>query len=177
MNILGIDLGSIKTGVTYITGDISAPVFKSRLITASDKLPIDERFLEILRTVTVTIDAQSPELVVCEYPFNIMGNAKILVEMFGVIHYHCLMFGFPFLPLPQTKIKKYATGKGTAEKSDIRMQVYKEFGLDLAEDEADSFFIAHFGMSYVYGTDKQYRQESVDALKAPKKKKGKKKSA
>jgi Holliday junction resolvasome RuvABC endonuclease subunit len=176
MNIIGIDLGSVKTGITYITGDLLSPKFETRLIKISDKEILDTRFTEILKTVTFTINARAPELVVCEYPFNIKGNAKILVEMFGVIHFHCLYYGYLFLPLPQTKIKKYATGKGDAEKSDIRMQVYKEFNLDLSEDEADSFFIAHFGMSYLYGTENKLRQKSVDDLKAPKKKKRKKKN-
>lgn len=174
MNILGIDLGTVKTGVTHITGEKENPIYDVSLITMPEKTPIDERFLSILKAIRVKINITSPELVVCEYPFNIKGNARVLVELFGVVRFICLVSGFPFLELAQTKIKKYATGKGSAEKSDIRMQAYKEFALDLTEDEADSFFIAHFGMTYLYGTEKQFRQESVDALKAPKKKKGKK---
>lgn len=187
MNILGIDLGTNKAAVTHITGDISSPKFEPILILPKDiKAGVEDRFLSICSTLIGRLHIISdagmlpPELVVVEYPFNIMGNARILVEMFGVVHHYCLTAGYPFLKLEQTRIKKYVTGSGKAEKSDMRMQVFKEYNLDLGEDQADSFWIAHMGMSYLYGTDKKYRQESVDAIKdkqekaATKGKKGKK---
>lgn len=187
MNILGIDLGTNKAAVTHITGDFSAPKFEPILILPQDaKAGVEDRFLSICSNVIGRLHTISdfgnkkPDLVVVEYPFNIMGNARILVEMFGVIHHYCLSAGYPFMKLEQTRIKKYVTGSGKAEKSDMRMQVFKEYNLDLGEDQADSFWIAHMGMSYLHGTDKKFRQESIDAIKekaeknATKGKKGKK---
>jgi Holliday junction resolvasome RuvABC endonuclease subunit len=170
MVILGIDLGTVITGITTITGEKESPQFKVEVIKSAHKR-VEERLLEIIPKIEELIEqAGSPiDLIVCEYPFNIKGNARILVEMYGIIHYYCLSAGYPFLLLPQTKIKKYVTGSGKAEKSDMRMQVYKEFGLDLSEDAADSFWIAHMGMTYMFGTDKKFRQESIDALKNKKK--------
>jgi len=174
MNIIGIDLGSQKAAYTSISGDISDPKFQTKLITATNaKDSVEQRFSVILTSLKASIEYYNPELVICEYPFNIQGHARILVEMFGVIRYHCLINDIPFVVLPQTKIKKYITGSGKAEKSDIRMQVYKEFNLDLSEDEADSFWIAHMGMTYLYGTDKQFRQTSIDDMRKPKTKKSK----
>lgn len=172
MNILGIDLGSQKAAYTLIKGDIKSPVFKTQMVYPNNaKDPMESRFDTILTVLKVAIEDYSPELVICEYPFNIQGNARILVEMFGVIRYHCLQAEIPFVVLPQTKIKKYVTGSGKAEKSDMRMQVFKEYNLDLSEDEADSFWIAHMGMTYLYGSNKKFRQDSVDAMKTTKKKK------
>lgn len=174
MNIIGIDLGSQKAAYTIITGDVSAPAFDTHLVVPTNpKDAMEVRFETILDVLGDVIDKISPELVICEYPFNIQGNARILVEMFGVVRYHCLRDSIPFVVLPQTKIKKYVTGSGKAEKSDMRMQVFKEYNLDLSEDEADSFWIAHMGMTFLYGSDKKFRQESIDAMKVIKK--GKKK--
>lgn len=175
MNILGIDLGSNKTAYTHITGGILTPQFDAELLNIEKETDSKKRFVTALSWLRDGITIHQPELVVVEYPFNIKGNASILIEMFGVIRYFCLSKDIAFMGLPQTKIKKYATGNGHAEKSDIRMQLYKEFGLDFSEDMADSFFIAHFGMTYLYGTDKKFRQESVDGYKASLVKESKKK--
>ena len=114
------------------------------------------------------------ELVVCEYPFSIQGNAKVLVEMFGAIRYFCLCNDVPFLALSQSRIKKYATGVGKdVEKSAMVMRAYKEYGLELNDDSSDAFWIAHVGMTYLHGSPVKFRQDSVDDIK---KKAGQKKS-
>lgn len=180
MNIIGIDPGTIKTGITHITGSTAKPKYVSEIIgydCEQDKLPkIDERLLLIVPDILKRLDAAKPELVIYEYPFNIKGHARVNVELIGAIRWHCLNKGYKYIPLAQTRIKKYATGKGNCEKSDLRMQVYKEFGYDLSEDRADSFFIAHFGMGYLYPQviDKQHRIDSIEAVKNGKPKKKKK---
>lgn len=178
MNIIGIDPGTIKTGISIITGTVKEPKFKTEIIgydCESTMLPkIDQRLLYVGNGIQSVIRDQRPELVICEYPFGITGNAKVVIELFGIIRYFCLVDGYPFIPLQQARIKKYVTGSGRAEKSDMRLQAYKEYGLDLSEDKADAFWIAHMGMTYLYGSKKKGRQESIDAMKAGRKKKTKK---
>jgi hypothetical protein len=44
-------------------------------------------------------------------------------------------------------LKKYITGKGNATKSDMRVAIFKRFGLDLADDnEADAFALRALGL-------------------------------
>ena len=70
-------------------------------------------------------------------------SAKVLVEMFGALRYHCLSNDVDFLALSQSRIKKYATGVGKdVEKSAMVMRAFKEYGLDLSDDEADAFWAA-----------------------------------
>jgi Holliday junction resolvasome RuvABC endonuclease subunit len=180
VNILGIDPGTTKTGITHITGTVKKPKFESELIgyeCAPENVPVvNVRLLHIGSMIIEMLDRIAPDFVVIEYPFNIKGNARVIAELIGVIRFHCLRMCYPYLFLPQTRVKKYATGKGNCEKSDIRMQAYKELGLDLSEDKADSLFIAHFGMGYMYPEtiSHKHRLESIEAVKNGKLKKVKK---
>lgn len=181
MNIIGCDPGTIKTGITHITGTTKKPQFKTELIGYDcdpSVLPkFEERLVYIVDKITKLIDAANPELVIIEYPFGISGNARKLIELFGIIRYHCILKKYNFIALESTRIKKYATGKGRCEKSDMRLQAYKELKIDAGEDVADSVWIGHFGMGFLYPETLklQFRIDSMERMKAPKKKKAKKK--
>jgi Holliday junction resolvasome RuvABC endonuclease subunit len=180
MNICGIDPGTTKTGITHISGTPKKPKFKTELIgydcDASELPKVGDRLLYIVPEICKRINETKPELVIMEYPFGISGNGKIVLELFGIIRYHCLVNKIKFVPLQAAKLKKYATGRGRCEKSDMRMQAYKELGIDAGEDVCDSVFVSHFGMSLLYPEtiNKQWRQESVDAFNGIKKVKKKK---
>lgn len=166
MNIIGIDLGSVKMGVCHIYGKFAAPKFTCKLFVSDKNETTDEKFLTMVQLAIDYIEMHWPELVVCEYPFAIQGHAKVLVEMFGAIRFYCASRGIPFLPLSQTKIKKYATGSGKdVEKSALVMRAYKEYDLELSDDQADAFWIAHVGMTYLFGSPIKFRQDSVDDIK------------
>ena len=165
MLIIGIDPSITKLGITLITGPIEQPEFKcQRIIHPDKKASSDERYEYMITNVIRFIRATTPELVTVEYPFKIQGHAKVLVEVFGAIRYHCLRTQIPFLAISQSHIKKFATSSGNAEKSDMRMRAYKEFSLDLNEDEADSFWIALMGHVYLYGSKVKFRQDSIDDM-------------
>jgi Holliday junction resolvasome RuvABC endonuclease subunit len=166
MIIIGVDLGTAKMGICIIKGIAKNPKFDCRLFLTQKKETIDFKFLSMIKNVTTLINKEKPDLIVCEYPFAIKGHAKILVEMFGVVRYHCLINKIPFLPLSQPRIKKYAIGRGKdVEKSAMVMRAYKEYSLELSEDEADAFWIAHVGMTYLYGSSVSFRQESINDIK------------
>lgn len=167
MNIIGIDLGTRKAAATRITGTFKSLKFDRRLYLQLDKKKsINDRFFDIITYIwSYILSKETPELVVVEYPFGIQGNANILKEMVGVFKWLCRTKKIPFLSISQSRIKKYATGSGKAEKSDMRMQLYKEFNLDWTEDETDSFWIAHMGLTYTYGSKVKFRQASIDAMR------------
>lgn len=170
IKIIGIDLGTVKSAVThmecdsYLKGDLKF-VSHSVLIT-TDVKERDQRIVTLIKKIWRSVREYDPDLIVVEYPFGIMGNGKIVLEMFGMLRYLITEYqmhgsSMKFLELSQTRIKKYVIGSGKAEKSDMRMQVMKEYGLDLSEDCADSFWIAHMGMSYILPPEKAYRKESI----------------
>lgn len=168
VDIIGIDPGTNKCAITKIDGTLTSPNFTSFLfdLTMEKKFKkdIDLRFMTMLNNVLIHIN-NDIDLVCCEKPFGVVGNASILLEFFGAIHYFCLKRGIQFLSVPQTRLKKYATNNGRAEKSDMRLKLYKEFNLELSEDETDSFWIAHMGMTFLYGSSVKYREESVKKLR------------
>jgi crossover junction endodeoxyribonuclease RuvC len=46
-----------------------------------------------------------------------------------------------------TALKKYITGKGNAPKGDMRMEIFKRFGVDIRDDnEADAFALRALGL-------------------------------
>jgi Holliday junction resolvasome RuvABC endonuclease subunit len=172
MVIVGIDPGTAKMGICTITGSPQKPKFDCGMFATEKKSSIDIKFCHMIDRAFGVLKEVEPELVVCEYPFSIQGHAKVLVEMFGAIRYYCLKTHTPFLPLPQTRIKKYATGVGKdVEKSAMVMRAYKEYGLELSDDQSDAFWIAHIGMTYLYGSNVKHRQESVNDIKKKEKQK------
>ena len=118
---------------------------------------IDDRLLYILPVLIERIEKIKPELVIYEYPFNVKGNGRVLLEFIGVFRYHCIKNGIPYLPLQQQRIKKYATGKGNATK-EMMVEVFKkETGVDLKDliqpkrklggpttDITDSYFLCKY---------------------------------
>jgi Holliday junction resolvasome RuvABC endonuclease subunit len=166
-NIIGIDLGLAKMGIVELNvyDDKIHDVHKSLHTSKKGTMSDTGRLSYMCLMATQTIQRRGPEIVVCEYPFNVRGNGRVLVEMFGNIRLCSFRWGTPFIPVAQTTLKKYATGSGKAEKSDMRLQLYKEFGLDYSEDEADAYWLAHLGYSICYGSDKKYRKETAEALK------------
>ncbi len=184
MNIIGIDPGTIRSGITHITGTVKKPKFETEMIgydCEPNVLPkFEERLKYIFEKVTSKIDTVKPELVIIEYPYGISGNARKLIELFGLIRFHCILKNYKFIAMESTRLKVYATGRGRCEKVDIIIQAYMEFGMMLQEDAAESLFVALFGVGYLYpeSIEKQFRIDSMKRMKTPKtkaKKKAKKK--
>jgi Holliday junction resolvasome RuvABC endonuclease subunit len=81
--------------------------------------------------------------------------------MFGVVKWMCFEYKLPFLSVEQSRLKKYATGNGKAEKSDMVLRAYTEFSLSLSSDECDAFWIAHLGLTSLTMDGLAFRVTSV----------------
>lgn len=165
MKIFGIDPSTTSIGFCTVSGTPAKPKFYVSKKVVDKKAGADDKFKQTTNQAIAYIVGEKPELVVCEYPFAVHGHGKVLVEQFGAIRYHCLINGVLFLPLSQSRIKKYATGEGGAEKSALVLRAFKEYGLELSDDEADAFWIAHVGLSFLHGSPVKHRQASVDDIK------------
>ncbi len=72
------------------------------------------------------------------------------------------------LKVPVTMVKKYATNKGTAKKNEVMLGIYKQWGVEFADDNmADSYVIARI-CSALAGKEKplSYQKTVVELLKA-----------
>jgi Holliday junction resolvasome RuvABC endonuclease subunit len=70
------------------------------------------------------------------------------------------------LQIPPMTLKKYATGKGTAKKQEMLMQMYKRWGVEFNDDNAaDSYALARLASGSVTGA---IEAQVVEQIKDPK---------
>lgn len=68
-----------------------------------------------------------------------------------------------------TALKKYATGKGTAQKSDMKLAVYKKWHVEFqSHDLADAYTVARVAHGYTEGTTLAYEKAVIDTMRSPK---------
>jgi Holliday junction resolvasome RuvABC endonuclease subunit len=175
-NILGIDLGLAKMGIVSlrIHDDEIAEAIPTLFETDKKKFKTDQlRWMALCEMAEKKILDTEPDIVVCEFPFGTQGKGKINAETSAVLQRFCFKNHYPFVPVSQASLKKYATGSGRAEKSDMRLWLYEEVGRppmkdfvrEWGEDVSDAYWAAHLGFSIRYGSEKSYRKELAEALK------------
>lgn len=82
------------------------------------------------------------------YSMGSKTRAHMAGELGAAVRMGCFLGGQLFtakypLVIPPTQLKKYATGKGNASKSEILLGVYKHFGVEFTDDNmADSYALA-----------------------------------
>lgn len=70
------------------------------------------------------------------------------------------------LQIPPMTLKKYATGKGTAKKQEMLMQIYKRWGIEFNDDNAaDSYALARLASGSVEGAIEAQIVEQIKDIK------------
>lgn len=86
-----------------------------------------------------------PDMVAIEgYAMGARGRAVFNIgEWGGVARLTIQQAGVPYVEIPPSTLKKFATGRGNAPKPDMRMELYKRTGLDITDDnEVDAIWLA-----------------------------------
>jgi len=131
VTILGLDLSLTATGWAVSPDEFGVER------TAGTCRGTD-RLLEYRHWLEVMCDGYLPDKAVIEgYSFGSKGRAVFnIAEWGGVARLALVDKGVPFVEVPPSVLKKYATGRGNAPKPDMRMELYKRTGLDVADDNA-----------------------------------------
>lgn len=132
-HVVGVDLSLTGTGIATADGELTVRT------NAAD--PIEMR-LQVIRNAVLHRCAVVPpvDLVVIEDFVTRSPAASTLGMVHGVVRVALTEAGIPFVLVPPATLKKYVCGKGTAKKDDMRMETYKRFGLDIADDnQVDAF--------------------------------------
>ena len=142
-NVVAFDLSLSATGV--------ADGFGEAVLTTS---PTDTPGARLTVIVATGIGLAEPaDLVVVEdLPKNVKFGGVDLGMVHGAVRHalHQAGLDHKVALCPPSNLKKYATGKGTAGKGDIRMEVYKRFGLDIRDDNAcDAFVLRAMGLDHL----------------------------
>ena len=116
-------------------------------IKTSPSDPIDERLLQIHRSLDVIIKEYSPDAAAVEKLF-FSNNAKSVMDVskaIGVIVLTLKLNGLPFSEYTPVQVKQSVTGFGRAEKSQVKFVIEKLTGtgsLKGPDDAVDSIGIA-----------------------------------
>lgn len=169
MSIMGIDPGLSSTGLAII-GQKNGDAISLLTIETAKREPMIERILAIVNSINGEIVNNPIEFAVIEMPFNTKGHGKKNIELVGVIKYQLFMIGIPFLEIGQSTLKKFAVGKGKAEKGELMLRLFKEFGIEAKNnDESDACWLAILGKGFCIGSELKWRQEIIDKLRAKEK--------
>jgi Holliday junction resolvasome RuvABC endonuclease subunit len=144
--VVGLDLSLRSTGVA--AGDGSYYTIRPRDEMALDRI----RFIRA-RVLDAISCRPRPDLVVIEgYAFGAAGNSTIsLAELGGAVRMmiddECLRHGvLSFVQIPPPVLKKYATGKGTADKIAMVVAARDRLGYEGQQpDEADALWLREAG--------------------------------
>ena len=153
MRVVGIDPSLTATGVADSNGALFTITSKPDDGTVADRARRIATITAHLRPHRLT-DAH---LVVIEGPaFSRQGQAGVHLRaglwwrIVGLLH----AAGVPVAEVSPSALKKYATGKGNADKSDMRMALYKRAGLDVSsDDEVDAWWLRQMGLAHLGDPD------------------------
>jgi Holliday junction resolvasome RuvABC endonuclease subunit len=146
--VLGLDLAAECSGVALPDGStttITAPRASGSPRTLADNL---DRMDFVTGAVEELLEEHRPRLVVLEdYAPGAKGaSAHRLAEVGGCVRLACYRAGAALVLVGTRQVKLYATGKGTAQKSDMRLALYKRAALEVpTEDEVDAWWLRAMG--------------------------------
>lgn len=102
------------------------------------------RFLRLRKLLIELLDSVNPEFIAYEEVRAHMGvdAAHIYGGVIAVISEECEKRKVPYVGIPVGTVKKFACGKGNANKDMMVLAAKKKWDLYLGEDEADARWIA-----------------------------------
>lgn len=143
----------------------NSKVYNSRLMgfPMEPYLSQEERYHNISSWVLNILSKHQVERVFIEdYAFAATGRVFHIAENGGVLKYRMWLANYSITPIAPTQIKKFATGRGNANKEDMQVAFVNETGynpkldLDLSDkqwnpssDIIDSYYICKYGNNLI----------------------------
>lgn len=160
---LGLDLSLTGTGLVIIDDDYKIQVIELLHIEAREVerlLFLEEEFLNIIKPYADKID-----LMAFETPaYRADGQQFSLGEWAGLVKLNLFKMGIKMLKVAPTQLKKYVTGVGKGEKGVIILDVYKNFGEEIRQnDQADAYVVARIAHDFDFIFNKN---KKIDLTKA-----------
>lgn len=142
MRVIGIDPSLTATGLAHVDGSLEVFGGKAELG--------DQRLHVIHDRIRMTCAIDHPELAVIEdLPKHAQG-AGLTGMVQGAVRLALLDAGVPYVLVVASTLKKYATGDGRADKSDLRMELYQRAGINERNDnKVDAYWLRHMGLDHL----------------------------
>jgi Holliday junction resolvasome RuvABC endonuclease subunit len=156
--VLGVDPSITATGVAWPSGDVATITPRP-----ADG---DGRLLAIEAALTDGFARYGvPDLAVIEDLPKHAHGAGITGMAQGVVRLVLRRHAIPYAVVIPSTLKKYATGKGTATKSDMRMALFKRLGIDLRDDnQVDAWWLRAMGLDALHDAPTALPKLQRDAL-------------
>lgn len=167
LTVLGLDLSLTSTGgARIIGGALGGDPFPFRIRSAKKGV---ERLDSQFRRVGQAVQEYDPDLVVVERPLPqpMRGAGAYYHEnagLYWLVMHRLFLSGRPHVTVPVTTLKRFATGKGSGDKTAMCLAALKRFGLELNPDEADALWLAAAGLQHYGLPVVQLPALQVDAL-------------
>lgn len=153
-SVMGIDPSLTATGLALPDGSTRTIKYTPRSLTGDIRLKL------IYEEVLAEIKAHSVTHAIIEDLPAHAKSAGITGKAQGVVRLACLMAEVPYVTVVPSSVKKFATGKGTADKPDMRMELFKRTGIDQKDDnQVDAFWMREMVLNF-------FGQGSIELPKA-----------
>jgi len=182
--IIGIDPSLTSTGIIILRdGEVElAETTKNRpeIGTINRVRLIRERIASIIENLSDGKQWQAPDLIVIEgFSYGSKGRSVFDIAYLGWRIREELerlkeRDNIPWIEVPPSQLKQFATGKGNANKEIILQQVYKRWGVEFGDNnQADAYVLAQIGRAYLGEADDlaAFQREVIANLKGEKPKK------
>lgn len=157
MITVGLDLSLTKTGFTILNSDgtvLETGLIKSKPL-GDSPLHETKRIVKIAEDTVQKIDEllvdEDPAIIAIEGLAFMARNTSALVQLSGLNYLVRVLlaeFQWPFIIVAPTSLKKFITQKGNADKNQMMMQVFKDYGFESLDDNTcDSFALALCGLA------------------------------
>ncbi len=170
VSFLGIDQSLNATGVCRVgaTGSVET------LATVNPGDVKDGARLILVKRAIVAIASEIEFAALEGYSYDSVGRVFELGEIGGVVKVMLIEHNIPYVVVPPSMLKKFATGNSSASKEDM-VDTARERGCTATDDnQADAFFLACIARAYTKGTARsRCEMDVVHALKNPTPKKTK----
>jgi len=152
---MGIDPSISGTGIVVLDeSDFNWPtlVLEDEIVAPKHYAGL-RRVQLIAQRIMEAIHQYQPNVIVIEgYSLHIGHASSIvpLVELGGILRFLMMLDGMEWLDPRATSLKKFVTGKGTAQKDQVMMWVLKRWGhTSKSNNTADAYGLACMGLASV----------------------------
>lgn len=179
--IIGIDPSLTSTGIVVLRGnkvELAVTTKNEPALGTIDRVRlIYERIVDIQENLSDGEKWQAPDLIVIEgFSYGSKGRSVFDIAYLGwrireELEWLKEQDNIPWLEVPPSQLKKFATGQGNANKEIILQQVYKRWGVEFSDNnQADAYVLAQIGRAYLGEVEDltAFQQEVISVLKGDK---------
>ena len=165
MHVGGIDLSLTSTGVCVLrNGELEViKRLNTKDLRGVERLMwIEHKLFEVLPNHLDLICLEG-------YSFGSQGRAVFNIgELGGVIRRGLHIYEMPWLEIAPHSLKKFVTGKGNTKKEDMKLHIYKRWGVEFgSSDECDAYGLARMAEVIATGDTVGLTQAQLEAVAKP----------